>query len=341
MKMMKRIKKGSAWLLALTLVLSSAAIVKVQAANGIDTEKRCSISFQLEGNLNEEFAELNELTVPVKLYRVADVSSSGVYTALEGFQELKLDEVDSETTAAQWEEKAAKAVEILEESETEAAAETNIEKGSGKAENLETGMYLVAAQETLSNLYAYRFTPYLISLPNNYYSTGENDDWVYDVSTGLKPEKEALFGSLVIDKTLTSFNQTLGNATFVFSIEGVKTGEDGKSESVYSDVVSVVFDHAGTKSITVTGIPAGADVTVTEIYSGASYEASGAVSQTVKIAADSREEEGEDAANAVHVSFTNQYNNGLNGGASVVNHFEKTEGGWDWTTQDDSTGTQQ
>ena len=74
---------------------------------------------------------------------------------------------------------------------------------------------------------------------------------VYDVTTGLKPSQEVRFGNLVIDKTVTSFNETLGNATFVFQIEGKKDGEQ-----IYSDVVSAVFDAAGTKSILVDKIPA-------------------------------------------------------------------------------------
>lgn len=324
MKMVKRIKKGSAWLLALTLALSGVMLSEVRAALSIETDRKCSITFEIGGDLNGEFAELSALSIPVNMYKVAEVNEAGVYTALNGYEALEFDKVDSETTAAEWEAKAAEAVKIVEETAQAPAAEGLIEGGRGTIADLSTGMYIVAAEEVISPQYEYEFTPYLVSLPNNYYGTAGNDDWVYDVTTGLKPGREDRFGSLVIDKTLTSYNETLGSTTFVFQIEGVKDGE-----KVYSDVVSVVFDAAGTKSITVDKIPAGAEVTVTEIYSGASYDLASAPSQTVVITAGESE--------AVHVAFTNEYNDKLNGGASVVNHFANEEGVWTVEQQPDST----
>ena len=54
-------------------------------------------------------------------------------------------------------------------------------------------------------LYLYKFNPYIISLPDNlYYQSGDakDDAWIYDVTTGLKPERENRYGSLKIVKTL-------------------------------------------------------------------------------------------------------------------------------------------
>ena len=120
---------------------------------------------------------------------------------------------------------------------------------------------------------------------------------------------------LEIKKTLNTFNSTLGGATCVFRIEAEKDG------IIYSDVKSIVFDAAGTKSIVIAEkIPAGAVVTVTEVYSGSSYEITSAPEQTVTIIADKMET----------VEFTNDYNDRLNGGTSVVNHFtDKAAGGAD------------
>lgn len=334
MKMRKRIKKGSTWFLALTVFMSAMVISDVNAANGIDVDEDCSIHFELSGDLDKEFSELKDLEVPVKLYKVADVTVSGIYNSLEEYKGLDLEKVDSDTTAAQWEEMAQKAQEIVTETKKEPTAEVVLENGKGVAENLKTGMYLVAAEEVLSTGYAYQFTPFLISLPNNYYATSGNDDWVYDVTTSLKPEKESRLGSLIIDKTLDSFNATLGSATFVFQIEAELDGEN-----VYSDVVSMVFGAAGTKSLTVSGIPAGAQVTVTEVYSGANYELTTAASQNVTIVADSDEAP---EANAVHAAFTNTYNDGMNGNASVVNHFSvNDEGVWTVEQEFSNAGAQE
>ena len=254
----------------------------------------------------------------------------------EGFENLRLDTISSETTAQEWEEKAQEAAKIVEEQQIVPAASGEIVNGMGKIDGLAVGMYLVAAESVQSPSSIYTFTPYLLSLPNHYYQDGQKDIWVYDVTAGLKPGQEDRYGDLEIDKTLISYNASLGEATFVFSIEAEK---DGKI--VYSDVVSVVFDGTGTKSIMIRNLPAGAKVTVTEVYSGASYERTTEESQTVEIAADS----------TAKAAFENEYNHQMNGGTSVVNHFAYTEpeeksgsprreSTWDWEQQTDSTEMQ-
>lgn len=325
MKIARKIKKGSAVMLAFALLLSSAVISRVQAAVEIDTNQKGTVTFQLDG----EFEELKELEIPVKLYQVAEVDTSGAYKALTGFEDLKLEEITSETTAAEWEEKATLASEIIDGKEN-AQEDTSctLTGGTGKVEELSLGMYLVKAETVLSPEYEYSFTPYLISVPNNYWATTGDDTWVYDVTTGLKPGQENRLGSLIIEKQLDSYNATLGPASFVFQVEGEKD-----YEQVYSNVVSIVFDGAGTKSAQIDELPAGATFTVTEIYSGASYTLTTAPSQTAKIIA-----EGEEGS-PVSVSFTNTYDERMNGGASIVNHFTNTDGVWDWQQQTDSTVT--
>lgn len=325
MKISRKIKKGSAVMLAFALLLSSAVISRVQAAVEIDTNQKGTVTFQLDG----EFEELKELEIPVKLYQVAEVDTSGAYKALTGFEDLKLEEITSETTAAEWEEKATLASEIIDGKEN-AQEDTSctLTGGTGKVEELSLGMYLVKAETVLSPEYEYSFTPYLISVPNNYWATTGDDTWVYDVTTGLKPGQENRLGSLIIEKQLDSYNATLGPASFVFQVEGEKD-----YEQVYSNVVSIVFDGAGTKSVQIDELPAGATFTVTEIYSGASYTLTTAPSQTAKIIA-----EGEEGS-PVSVSFTNTYDERMNGGASIVNHFTNTDGVWDWQQQTDSTVT--
>lgn len=329
MKIVREIKKGSAVILAFALLLSGAVLSEVQAALEIDTNKKGSVTFQLDGDLDGDFEELKELEIPVKLYQVAEVDTSGAYKALTGFEDLKLEEITSETTAAEWEEKAKLASGIIDEKEDAKEDKScTITGGTGKVEELSVGMYLVKADTVLSPEYEYSFTPYLISVPNNYWATSGDDTWVYDVTTGLKPGRENRLGSLVINKTLTSFNSTLGPASFVFQVEGEKD-----YEQVYSNVVSVVFDGTGTKSIQIDDLPAGATFTVTEIYSGASYKLTTEPFQTAKIIA-----EGEEGS-PVSVSFTNTYDERMNGGASIVNHFTNTDGVWDWQQQTDSTVT--
>ena len=349
MKMKKRIKQGGAAALALVLAVPALTYQSVQAATGIETDRSCSVEFQVDG----DFAELKTLDIDVNLYKVADVEGTGAYTALNGFQDLGLDKVSSETTAQEWEEMAGQAAELIHDQDMEPAERAVIEEGTGMAGNLDTGMYLVEARQVQSPEYTYSFTPYLLSLPNNYYSSTGDDTWVYDVTTGLKPEQELRYGSIQINKTLDSYNATLGETTFIFSVEAEKENSQGTMENVYSDVISQVFDGPRIKRIEVGIIPAGAQVTVTEVYSGASYELTTTGSQTLTVIA-----EGE-AGNPGTASFANTYNGENNGGSSIVNHFGYTapenqsgadvenaaraaqqEGTWRWTQHRDSTDIQ-
>lgn len=323
MKMKKIIKKGSALALALVLTLSVTVLPKVYAAIDIDKDRSCSITFELDG----EYEELNQLAVPIHLYKVAEVEETGEYKALPGYEELDLGSISDETNAEEWEKMAGKASELVKTLQAEPNVSTEMRAAEGQptgtAGNIPTGMYLVAAESVKSAEYVYDFTPYLISLPNNYYYSSGSDEWVYDVTTGLKPSQTELFGDLVIEKTLTSYNATLGSADFVFQVDAEKD-----MKIVYSDVVSLSFDAPGTRTAKITHIPAGAQVTVTEVYSGASYQLTSSETQTAVILAD----------DAVSVSFENEYNDHLNGGSSVVNHFIANDGNWDWEQQRDNSG---
>ena len=328
MKMKKTIKKGSALALALALMLSATILPKVYAAFGIDTEKSCSLTFELDGT----YQELNGLTIPIHLYRVADVEENGEYKVLAGYEDLDLASINDKTTAEDWEKLAGKASELVEKLAADPDAEVQMQKpdggdkSTGIADNLSTGMYLVIAESVQSA--AYTLSLIHISEPTrpNYYGQTQDDTWVYDVTTGLKPSQTQRYGDLVIDKTLTAYNATLGGADFIFQVEAERD-----FEVVYSNVVSISFDAPGTKSVKIEHIPAGAAVTVTEVYSGASYELTSDGTQQTVIAAD----------DTVGVSFENTYDHRNNGGSSVVNRFTYNDGDWDWEQQKDSTGEQE
>ena len=90
---------------------------------------------------------------------------------------------------------------------TAVAADPTIKNGKSFGEKVsETGLYLVSVEQLVTPNYVYTFTPYLISLPNNYYSgEGTSDAWVYnltgDNAIGLKPEQQQRTGDLIINKT--------------------------------------------------------------------------------------------------------------------------------------------
>lgn len=339
--MKKRIgRKGTALAAALVLLsLTAWPGAAAYGAGGIDTENEdYQITFDLSTSYQEQkpdgtseslagnrFAALNEEQITVNLYRVASVDASGNYTALTPYQALngRLGAVSSETTAQIWAELAAAAYAVVSpaadagDGETPAPGDTPVKtvtfaaKDGGVVKDLKSGLYLAAAEDVLTEEYIYHFTPYLVSLPGNKYDPPAvtDDTWQKEVTVGLKPGEEPRYGSLRIEKTLKSYNQTLGGASFIFEIRAEKGGA-----VVYSDVRSLTFDAVGTKSVMIAEkIPVGATVTVTEVYSGACYE------QTVK---EQEKDRISQAGETIEVKFTNDYDGRIHGGSSIVNAFE-------------------
>ena len=329
MTMKKRIKTAGALTLAAITVLSAAGLSSVYGALGVETGSKCSLTFTLDGT---EFDELRSLEIPVDVYKVADITEEAVYdtTNYTDFAKLGLEKVSSTTTAEEWAQMAEMAMETVEKKKIAPTEKVKVTKPEGAAEStgvindLETGMYLVQAETVQTSEYTYDFTPYLVSLPNNYYSKEKDDTWVYDVTTGMKPQQTQRYGDLEIFKDLTEYNASLKDALFVFQVEGTRNGE-----KVYSDVVSIKFNQAGKKSVLVKHLPAGTKVTVKEVYAGGSYSNTSGDTQEAVIVAEGITD------NPASVSFTNTYNGKLIPGTGIVNHFENKDGEWSWEQQTD------
>ena len=325
--MNKRLKQGSTFLLAVALTFPLLTLPGAKAASAINTGQKCSIEFDISGNSSE----LLSASIPVKLYKVASLDESGNYTGIGAFSKLDLSSVSADNldaAAATWAERAAEAKKLLKD-DTEPTT-TTLTQGRGTATGLDTGLYLVDTPKVITPNYTYTFTPYLVSLPtNNYYSgNGASDDWIYDLTkehnsaVGLKPEQHVRYGNLVINKELVDHNATFGNnATFVFQID--ITTLDNKKET---RIEELTFDAAGSHSVTIEKIPAGSHVTVTEVYSGASYELASAKSQETDIIANP-EKETEVEFKPAEVSFINKHDGRTNGGYGVKNNFKLDENG--------------
>ena len=325
--MNKRLKQGSTFLLAVALTFPLLTLPGAKAASAINTGQKCSIEFDISGNSSE----LLSASIPVNLYKVASVDESGNYTGIGAFSKLDLSSVSADNldaAAATWAERAAEAKKLLKD-DTEPTT-TTLTQGRGTATGLDTGLYLVDTPKVITPYYTYTFTPYLVSLPtNNYYSgNGASDDWIYDLTkeynsaVGLKPEQHVRYGNLVINKELVDHNATFGNnATFVFQID--ITTLDNKKET---RIEELTFDAAGSHSVTIEKIPAGSHVTVTEVYSGASYELASAKSQKTDIIANP-EKKSEVEFRPAEVSFINKHNGRTNGGYGVKNNFKLDENG--------------
>ena len=330
--MNKRLKQGSTFLLAVALTFPLLTLPGAKAANAIDTDAECSIQFDIGGN-----SELlnDDVTVQVNLYKVASVDVSGNYTATGAFSKLDFSSVSADnldTAAATWAKRAEEAQGKLTDSKGNTVVDptetVTLRNGRGYKDKLKTGLYLVDTPKVITTNYTYTFTPYLVSLPtNNYYSgNGASDDWIYDLTkemnsaVGLKPEEHVRYGNLVINKELVDHNATFGDeATFVFQIDIKKP--DGKKET---RIEELTFNAAGSDSVTIEKIPAGSTVTVTEVYSGASYKLTSENNVTATIVANDEKEAGQAGETAV-VSFTNEHDGRNNGGYGVKNNFKLDE----------------
>ncbi|MCB7305031.1 DUF5979 domain-containing protein [Bariatricus massiliensis] len=327
--MKKRVKEGSAVLLALALAFSALSLPGARAANAVDTNASCSVEFSIGGDYED--LKTIEGGVPINLYKVASIDETGAYKAEKGFESLDLSSVENNNSSADtWLKRAEEANKLIKG--TTPAATTTTVGGKALASNLATGLYLITAEEVKAANYVYNFTPYLISLPNNYYYASGDDTWVYDLTganaVGLKPEQTARFGSLEITKELLDHHITLGEkATFVFQID--ITTLDGKTEARQ---IALTFDGYGSKSAVIDNIPAGSDVVVTEIYSGAGYETVGSDSVNTTIVAD----------DTVSAGFQNQHDGHLQGGYGVVNNFKLNENNqYDWNKMNDNADAQE
>lgn len=330
------LKKGMAVALVCAMAFSAFALSNgdTYAADAIDLDKLCSLTVEVEAGSEYE-SDLDEMTIPVNLYKVATVDVSGNYTELTGFEGIGLDQISDKTTADEWLTMAETAAGKLTDASA-ADATISVVNGTGTATDLSAGMYLVAPEETynVDYSYLYQFTPYLTALPgNDYYNSGD-DTWLYDTTIGLKVGREMQYGGLTINKELLGYNSLTQDGTFVFQIEGVKDGVK------YSNVAQIDMTAAGNASTYVDGIPVGMEVTVTEIYSGGSYEPKGDTVAKATIVADQLITAEHPGAS---VSFTNDYNDKLIPGTGVLNQFTPPEDGgdWEWNPSDSSVKVEQ
>ncbi len=333
--MKKSIKRAGASVLIAALAFSAFVLPKSMAAIAIDTDASCAMEINVGKNVGGNYSELSTAAVTIDLYKVASVEVTGDFKADAGYETLEEDLValDDKTTAEDWATLSGAVKGLI---DAEGSGLTPVDtfdtvNGSVTVTGLKTGLYLVYPQQELTDYYQYDFTPYLISLPDNRYYTQGSDRWIYELTgdnaIGLKPLRSDRYGDLVIEKSLDAYNATNVGATFVFQVEAVKedidsTTDPKESEVVFSDVVSMTFDGPGYDSIIIEDIPAGAKVTVTEVYSGGCYVLTSDETVDTIIVAD------EEGVTPSTVAFSNTYDDTHTGGTGLVNQFSYVDGAW-------------
>ncbi|MBD5455466.1 MAG: hypothetical protein HDR23_03140 [Lachnospiraceae bacterium] len=328
----------------MTLILVFAVIAAIpflsNAADRFDARK-CSLTVKAIGEYQESLAYSD---LVIDLYKIADASP---YPGSDGYF-FSLDQVyadlviGNDMKGEDWSRIAQMAAEIALSGDSKQVPVKQLDFNIQSENDLDAGLYLLIArnkdakvedyvdhvtvtddeEKTESKIvtkayvdeYIYTFSPELVALPSKpeeagVINTANSGDWIFDMEVFLKPEQNARYGALKIIKTLKNYNASNGPATFVFDVEAV-----WKDKNVYSNVVSVVFNDPGVKEIIVEKIPVGAEVTVTEVYTGASYKLITEKEQTAVIT--------EDMVDPSFVSFTNDYDERQNGGHSITNCFK-------------------
>lgn len=316
---------------ALALCAAAALAVPAFAMDGIDAGAPCSVTLTVQEKYQEDLAES---TTTVDIYKVADLSGSGVFTLTAPFASLGENEqwngghLGPETRMQDLQTAALALIVPEEESAApllppDSTEEVPVVDGEVRINGAE--LYLLILEPVQTNSQTYSFSPIMLALPA---AITEDDAGgvTYDVSVTLKTELEDRLTDLVIDKTLISYNKALGPTTFLFAVEAEQEGE-----IVYSNVVGLTFSGAGTQSVTVSGIPAESHVTVTEVYSGGSYAPTdGRVSVDIP-SLPLAEESG-----AAHAGFTNDYSGVRVPDRTVTNTFQFDGTGWKWLSSEEA-----
>lgn len=309
--------------LAGVLTLGSIGALCSRAAERIDTSKSVTIVAQVDNNDNSIFATEYTGKLDISLYKLAAYDETGEATLRDEYKDkgIDLSVLSDSPTVAKVEKKIVNpALTAIENKDADATIELDRENATSARVPLEggAGIYLYVPEATTDDRYSYTFTPYVISAPGSeYLATGSGSDtWQYTVSFNIKSAAEDRTGNLVIEKKLDEYNTSLGKASFVYKVKAILD-----NETVLDNVYTIDFDSAGTKSRTISGIPATATVTVEEVYTGAGYDVVGADNISVTIVAD----------DTVTASFTNKSNGKLiYSGIAAENNFVDEDGTIYW-----------
>ena len=172
--MKKKFCKLSAIFIALIMMFTVVVLPSVEAALPVDVNKKCSLEISISSHSYAE--DLSKNDVQVDLYKVASISQGGNYTGLDAFKDIDWSTVkyDATQSAKTWKQRASEASKVIKDATP--AYTATLKGGYVKLTNLQTGLYLIVVNDMNSQYYSYEFTPYLVSLPNNYYYTTKKDD---------------------------------------------------------------------------------------------------------------------------------------------------------------------
>lgn len=262
--------------------------------------------------------DVKNANAQVNVYLVASASKDASYDTynysfdVDAFKELGKGFDQATMTSDSWIKMAEAAKGIVEKSNVSPNATAPVGES---ITGLKDGIYLVLIPDAQSDTNTYSFTPALVSLPGK---VGADGAPVYNTSAGrwtntnpavavplvAKWSSKQRLGSLRINKTVNGFDGKA--ATFVYHIVDTETGG-----AKYENYAAVQYTSDGVQSTTVGGLPAGINLTVTEVNTGARYRIVGDATKTATIS----------GTETATVDFENESDGSGKVGHGIENHF--------------------
>lgn len=144
----------------------------------IDTDRKASLK------IDYKYDKTSVAGAQISIYRAADVSSAGVYSPAEGFEDIPVDyysinEDGGRGLASTLIGYAAK------EGMAPTASALTSDSGEAVFSGLKTGLYAVKVSDTVQGGYTYKAEPFIALLPSK-----ADGIWNYDISAAPKTERE-------------------------------------------------------------------------------------------------------------------------------------------------------
>ena len=278
----------------LPLLLALSCLPFIPAAAEAALPDSCAVTLSLTDGDMEAWPEIKDLEFSAHLYKVGTISAEFAVTPLPDYAAAAT--AAGETLSALTPETPAETVMELalalqeqvtaEDSTLKPDFDVAVTGGQGVVDAAPCGLYLLTVDPLEDKVAgsSYASNPVLLWVPR---ATGiVNGEYKFDtdVKALIKLQKDAMFGKLVIEKQIDGLDENYPKATFVFSVKATVDGKNGEKVTILDSVYTINFDGVlGANTVEIDGLPAGAEVTVEEIYGPGYVLASGSKVQTVVI----------------------------------------------------------
>lgn len=349
-------KSLSAFVLAICLLAALAFGASTAAATVItdwppDEGTTCDLTVVGSGN-PDMLAELDAADMTVTAYRIADAAPNSADQAFtyKFRSPYGTDTIDAplvtegdEEARLFWKNVAESAMVLIDDDDDPyELTKVSDKEATFSATGLQPGIYLIvvnagASPEERNVVYGelnkYTFSAQAIALPtkapnkDGVIASSNQVPWDTELEAVLKSEQEPLYGDIRINKSVLDFWGD-ESATFVYHLVGTTPKGDA-----YDNYASITWPEE-TFTI-VTHIPAGTELTVTEIDPGPRFEQvppDYSAEATIVSSAAVKANKGKIA----EVSFANKPNGSGKGGHGIQNNFELVPEGssWQWKWND-------